>query len=109
MKRVYVVFQSSSNTWSYPGDYDYDDDNYEDHFIEVYDNFGAAINSIRKWANSMARCNTILSRLANECSEEISIVPADPEDFENNKSYFEGRELKLIISRRVESVLLKSS
>lgn len=69
MKRVYVVFESMSDSHSLPEDWDYATTNYEDEFIEVYDNFPAAVRSIREWALAETAEDDVTYRRSDKSSE----------------------------------------
>lgn len=98
MKRVYVVFESMSNSWSSPGDYDYVD--YDHKFIDVYDNFPAARDSITKWAESQ---QNVVGRHTDRTFEEITSTPGEtPYDVD-------AKDLFIYSKRFITSTLLKSS
>jgi len=105
MKRVYVVFEDCSDSWSTPGDYDYDQHNYGDKFIDVYDSFHGAAKSIDDWAESTKRVvNTVKERTS------ITIVTVPEEDlYATDPYYFKDKTLRITTRRYIKSVLVKSS
>lgn len=100
MKRVYVVFESMSDFHSLPEDWNYAATNYEDEFIEVYDNFPAAVKSIREWALAETAEDDVTYRRSDKSSEEFCII---------DKSSPYSNEDKIWKKRVVKSTLLKSS
>lgn len=105
MNRVYVVFEACSDSWSTPGDYDYEQHNYGDKFIDIYDSFHGAAKSIDNWAESMERAvNTVKERTS------ITIVTAPEEDlYATDPYYFKDRTLRITTRRYIKSILVKSS
>lgn len=99
MKRVYCVFETSHDNavyneygWSYAVY------NYEDRFIDVYDNYQAAVLSIKYWADHHS---DIVERRSGDHYESIDIKETwliSP-DFKYN----------VTMRREIKSVLLKSS
>ena len=105
MKRVYVVFEDCWDTWSTPGDYDYDQHNYEDKFIDIYDSFRGAAKSINDWAESTKR---VVSTVKERTS--IKVVTEPEEDlYATDPTYFENRTLRITTRRYIKSILVKSS
>ena len=97
MKRVYVVFESSSDNCTDYCDWIFATYNYEDKFIEVYDNYQAAVQSIKEWAEQQ---ENVISRKSNKDSEEVrSNTP--------HNLYF--NEDVIWRKREIRSTLLKSS
>ena len=97
MKRVYAVFETR-----YEGDGPYLDEYsplrwYEDKFIDVYDNFPAAIESIRVWAEDQENA---ISRKTDRTTEELILL---------DKTSPYNNETKILVKRVVRSTLLKSS
>ena len=90
MKRVYMVFESMSDCHSLPEDWNYAATNYENKFIDVYDNYQAAVQSIREWA------------LAETAEDDVTYRRSD-------KSSPYSNEDKIWKKRPIESTLLKSS
>lgn len=105
MKRVYVVFEDCSDSWSTPGDYDYDQHNYGGKFIDIYDSFHGAAKSIDDWAESTKRViNTVKERTS------ITIVTAPEEDlYATDPYYFKDKTLRITTRRYIKSTLIKSS
>ena len=105
MKRVYVVFEDCSDSWSTPGDYDYDQYNYRDKFIGIYNSFHCAAKSIDDWAESTKRViNTVKERTS------ITIVTEPEEDlYATDPVYFKGMSLEITTRRYIKSILVKSS
>ena len=99
MKRVYMVFEdkhcgSNGPDWDWIGPpWDW----YDDKFVEVFDNFPAAVASIRNWAESQSN---VEKRTSARDSEELIVVSdADPYVTESYGC----------IKRTIKSTLLKSS
>jgi len=105
MKRVYVVFEDCSDSWSTPGDYDYDQHNYGDKFIDIYNSFRGAAKSIDDWAESTKRVvNTVKERTS------ITIVTVPEEDlYATDPYYFKDKTLRITTRRYIKSILVKSS
>ena len=100
MKRVYCIFESMSNSYSVPEDWNYTATNYEDQFIEVYDNYPAAVQSIRDWAFAETAEEDATYRRSDKTSEEFCIVDKNS-PFSNDDKIWKKRVVK--------SILLKSS
>lgn len=101
MKRVYVIFESRYDSWTEPKTSDdwweYASRNYEDKFIDVYDNYQSATQNIKDWAEYM---DGVLDRRSEKLSETLTIL-----DGESPYSYDDS----ITIKREIKSVLLKSS
>ena len=101
MKRVYVIFESRYDSWIEPRTSDewweYSSRNYEDKFVDVYDNYQAAHESIRNWAKYM---DSVMNRKSGKSSEELTIL-ATESPYSNEDT--------ITIKREIKSVLLKSS
>lgn len=97
MKRVYVVFESSSDSVSDIHDWYWATHNYEDYFIEVYDNYPTAIQSIREWALQQ---ENVVNRRSEKSSEEVLLNVKDS-PYSNDETMW--------LKREVKSTLLKSS
>ena len=91
------MFESSSDSCTDYYDWTFAAYNYEDKFIEVYDNYQAAVQSIKEWAEQQ---ENIISRKSNKDSEEVRI----------NASYSPYSYEDVIWRKReIRSTLLKSS
>ncbi len=99
MKRVYVVFESSSDSYwnEVLDDWFYLQKNYEDRFIDVYESYPAAVQSIREWAKSFSN---VVHRRSDSAFEEVVLI-------DENSPY--SNEDKIWLKREVKSTLLKSS
>lgn len=96
MKRVYCVFETSHDNADYNDDWAYVTHNYEDRFIDVYDNYQAAVSSIKDWADHHSY---IIERSSGKSYEEVVFKEHDP--YTN--------DYRIHIRREIKSVLLKSS
>ena len=96
MKRIYVVFEDHHEGGCGPFS-DYICDWYDDKFIEVYDNFQAAMASIRNWADAQ---NNVVSRKSDRTSEELTV---------KNMTDPYSNDAKTHMRRFIVSTLLKSS
>ena len=105
MKRVYIIFEDCSDSWSVAGDYDYDEHNYGHKFIDVYSSFHGAAKSIDDWAESRKR---VINQVKERTS--ITVVTAPEEDlYATDPYYFKDKTLRITTRRYIKSVLLKSS
>lgn len=96
-----MIFESMmSHYCSLPVDLNNAATNYENKFIEVYDNFPAAVRSIREWALAETAEDDVTYRRSDKTSEEFCII-------DKNSPY--SNEDKIWKKRVIKSVLLKSS
>lgn len=100
MKRVYMVFEDkhcekNGSDWDWIGILPWDW--YDDKFIEVFDNFPAAVASIRNWAESQSN---VEKRTSARDSEEL-IFRSDVDPYTTEAYGY--------IKRTIKSTLLKSS
>lgn len=96
MKRVYCVFETCHDTYYNECDWSYAAYNYEDKFIEVYDNYQAAVLSVKDWADHHSH---IVERSSGRSYEEVVFKEINP----YNDDY------RIHMRREIKSTLLKSS
>lgn len=92
MKRVYCVFETSHDNYDWVNAVY----NYEGRFIDVYDNYQAAVLSIKDWADHHLN---IVERSSGKSYEEVVFKDINP--------YTD--DYRIHMRREIKSVLLKSS
>ena len=83
---VSVIFESKWDNWSMPGDYDYDENNYDDRVIGIFDSHDYAEERLCDWRKNMAKLDNYLGESVYHDRTMISLKPREePNGFEHDE------------------------
>lgn len=106
-KYVYVIFESKWDNWSTPGDYDYDENNYNNRFIGVFGSYEYACDRISDWRKSMMKKDGAVSEAVWTDKSIVTVNPIErPKGFEFDETR-KDCDFKIVYDRRIEVLPLQ--
>ena len=100
-KYVYVIIESKWDSWSTPGDYDYDENHYRDRLIGVYDSYEYAWDRITDWRKSMMKRDGAVSEAVWSDKSIVTVKPIEkPKGFEFDETK-KDYDFEVAYSRRI--------
>lgn len=107
-KYVYVIFESKSDNWSTPGDYDYGENNYHDKIIGVFDSYEYARDRLSDWRKSMMKRDDAISEAVYSDKSIVTVRPVEePKGFEFDER-MKDYDYKVTYIRKVEVFPLRT-